>query len=135
MQQQVRHTMKKLTGTKRRFGFREEIFVLYYAVSDKRTPIFAKLFAGISLIYLISPIDLVPDFIPVAGFLDDLIIVPLLLHIAFLLLPAEVKESGWSKAGKHVVRLRIAFFVIILAILALLTGIFFAVKALLQHLG
>ena len=65
----------------------------------------------------------------------DLIVVPLLLHISFLLLPAEVKETGWTKAGKHMVRLRIAFFVIILAILALLTGIFFAVKALLQHLS
>ena len=133
--QQLKHTVRKVTGTKRRFGFREEIFVLYYGISDKRTPIFAKLFAGISLIYLISPIDLIPDIIPVAGFLDDLIVVPLLLHISFLLLPAEVRELGWSKAGKHMVRLRIAFFVIILAILALLTGIFFAVKALLQHLS
>ncbi|HSM62649.1 MAG TPA: YkvA family protein, partial [Gillisia sp.] len=55
---------------------KSEIQVLSIAYSDKRTPWTAKLLIGLTVGYLLSPIDLVPDFIPVLGILDDLILVP-----------------------------------------------------------
>lgn len=59
-----------------------EIQVLIFAYSDRRTPFIAKLVIGLTVGYLLSPIDLVPDFIPVLGLLDDLIIVPLLITLS-----------------------------------------------------
>ena len=118
----------------RRLSYLQEIFVLYYGVRDSRTPWYAKLTAFLALVYLISPFDLIPDFIPVAGYLDDLLIVPLILHLAYRLLPPGVKESGWEKARKHILRLRIAFFVLLLLVIGLLTGIFFLMRSILHSL-
>ena len=94
----------------------------------------AKFIAFFSLAYLISPIDLIPDFIPVAGYLDDLVIVPLLLHIAFRLLPAEVKASCWEKARIHIRKLQIALIILVILIASLLFAIFLLVKSFLHHL-
>jgi uncharacterized membrane protein YkvA (DUF1232 family) len=113
--------------------FRQEVLVLYFAVRDSRTPFYAKLPAVLSLLYLLSPIDLIPDFIPVLGYLDDLVVVPLLLHIAFRLLPAGVKESSMLKAISHARQLRIAFFIIALLLISLLAGIFFLIQHLLSQ--
>jgi uncharacterized membrane protein YkvA (DUF1232 family) len=112
----------------------QEIFVLYYGIKDGRTPLPAKLTAFFALAYLLSPFDLIPDFIPLAGYLDDLIIVPFLLHVAFRLLPVEVKESGWIKTRKHVVKLRIAFLILLLLLIALLAGVFFLIRSIVHHL-
>jgi len=107
--------------------FRQEVFVLYFAIRDDRTPLLAKLPAIFSLIYLISPVDLIPDFIPFIGYLDDLIIVPLLFHLSFRLLPASVRESSTLKAIAHARRLRLALLIIVLVLLASLAGIFFLI--------
>jgi uncharacterized membrane protein YkvA (DUF1232 family) len=115
------------------FSFLNELFVLYYAITDKRTPLHAKLAAIIALIYLVSPIDLIPDFIPVAGYLDDLVIVPLLLHVAFRLLPDQIKNESWAKAKSHLVKLRILFAVVVLFILGIMAAVFLLVKELLHH--
>jgi uncharacterized membrane protein YkvA (DUF1232 family) len=108
--------------------FRQEVLVLYFAIRDPRTPLYARLPAVFSLIYLLSPIDIIPDFIPVLGYLDDLIIVPLLLHISFRLLPAPVREDCTLKAISHGRKLRIAFIIIFLILAALLAGIFFLIS-------
>lgn len=63
---------------------------VYYAMLDKRTPTIAKIFAAITLAYLMSPIDLIPDFIPVLGILDDLILVPIMLRITVSLIPEDL---------------------------------------------
>ena len=118
----------------KRVGYLREIFILYYSIRDSRTPWYAKLTAFFALAYLISPIDLIPDFIPIAGYLDDLVIVPLLLHIAYTLLPAAVQETGRVKAWKHIVRLRIAFFIFLLFVIGLLVGIFFLMERIFHHL-
>ncbi|KIA89006.1 YkvA family protein [Kaistella jeonii] len=76
---------------------KQESITIYYALRDKRTPLIAKIFAGITIAYLLSPIDLIPDFIPVLGILDDLILVPILIKITVSLIPddlyAEIKEN------------------------------------------
>lgn len=67
-----------------------ETQVLLLAYKDKRTPLAAKILIGLTIGYLLSPIDLIPDFIPVLGLLDDLIIVPLLISISIRLIPEIV---------------------------------------------
>jgi len=66
-----------------------DIPVVFIALKKKETPIVAKVFAGIAIGYALSPIDLIPDFIPVIGLLDDLIIVPILISITIKLIPEE----------------------------------------------
>jgi len=76
---------------------KSEVDVLIVAYKDRRTPLSAKLLVGITVGYLLSPIDLIPDFIPVLGLLDDLIIVPLLIIASRKLIPpivlAEAREA------------------------------------------
>lgn len=67
-----------------------DIPALVIALKDKETPIAAKILAGIVVIYALSPIDLIPDFIPVLGYLDDLIILPALIVLTLKLIPADV---------------------------------------------
>jgi uncharacterized membrane protein YkvA (DUF1232 family) len=74
-----------------------EIHVLIIAYSDRRTPFIAKLVVGLTVGYLLSPIDLVPDFIPVLGLLDDLIIVPLLITLSIRLIPVIVIADAKQK--------------------------------------
>ena len=73
---------------------RSEIQVLIIAYKDKRTPLSARVLIGITIGYLLSPIDLIPDFIPVFGLLDDLIIVPALVALSIKLIPAIVLSDA-----------------------------------------
>lgn len=57
-------------------GLKAEIFVLYLAARDPRTPLCAKLLVAGIVAYALGPIDLIPDFVPVLGYLDDLILIP-----------------------------------------------------------
>ena len=68
---------------------KEDIPAIYLALKHHETPILAKITAGITIVYALSPIDLIPDFIPVLGLLDDLIILPLLIAITIKLIPKE----------------------------------------------
>ena len=63
-----------------------DIPALFIAMKKRETPIAAKIIAGIAVGYALSPIDLIPDFIPVLGYLDDLIILPLLVALAIRLI-------------------------------------------------
>ena len=69
-----------------------EIPALFPALKGKETPLLAKILAGITAGYALSPIDLIPDFIPVLGYLDDLILLPALAALTIRLIPAEVME-------------------------------------------
>ncbi|MGN6715242.1 YkvA family protein [Anaerocolumna jejuensis] len=67
-----------------------DIPAVFLALSEKETPISAKLLAGITIAYALSPIDLIPDFIPVLGYLDDIIILPCLIALTVRLIPPAV---------------------------------------------
>lgn len=69
---------------------KQNLFVLYLSYQDSRTPWYAKVVAICVVAYAFSPIDLIPDFIPVLGYLDDLIIVPLGILLALKLIPTNV---------------------------------------------
>ena len=71
-----------------------DIPALFLAIKDNDTPILAKVFAGITVAYALSPIDLVPDFIPVLGYLDDVIILPLLIALTIKYIPKDVLERS-----------------------------------------
>ena len=75
-----------------------EAQVLMIAYKDSRTPLSAKILIGITVGYLLSPIDLIPDFIPVLGWLDDLLIVPLLISASIKLIPAIVLSNARETA-------------------------------------
>lgn len=69
---------------------KQKLAALYLACKRKDTPIIAKIVAGITVGYALSPIDLIPDFIPVLGYIDDIIILPLLIILAIKLIPDSI---------------------------------------------
>jgi uncharacterized membrane protein YkvA (DUF1232 family) len=75
-----------------------EVHTLYMAYRDPRTPWYAKLFIGCVVGYALSPIDVIPDFIPVLGYVDDMIIVPLGVAIALKMIPPGVLDDCREKA-------------------------------------
>ncbi|MEO5827346.1 MAG: YkvA family protein [Luteimonas sp.] len=77
---------------------RQQTLVVYFAARDPRTPWFVRVIALLVAAYALSPIDLIPDFIPVLGFVDDLILVPLGLVLVVRLTPAEVMLSARRQA-------------------------------------
>jgi uncharacterized membrane protein YkvA (DUF1232 family) len=77
-----------------------ELYALYFAYKDPRVPLYARIFAACVVGYALSPIDLIPDFIPVLGYLDDLIIVPAGIWLSLKMIPAAVKAESREKAQK-----------------------------------
>lgn len=109
-----------------------QVFALYLAYRDPRTPWFAKAFAALVVGYAFSPIDLIPDFIPILGYLDDLILLPLGVKIALGLIPtdimAECREKARSQrgAGKPVSYLAGVMIVLFWVVLFLLAMLYFS---------
>ena len=79
-------------------NIKADIPAVFIALKDQNTPIIAKIFAGITGGYALSPIDLIPDFIPVLGYLDDIIILPVLVMVTIKLIPDEVWQRSKEKA-------------------------------------
>ena len=77
-----------------------DIPAVFLALKRKETPWYAKLLAGLTVGYALSPIDLIPDFIPVLGYLDDLIILPALVALTIRLIPQEVIAECRAQAGE-----------------------------------
>jgi len=109
---------------------KQEVYALYLAYRDPRVPWYARLAAALVVGYAFSPIDLIPDFIPVLGYLDDLVVVPLGAALAIRLIPATVladcreraqaelaagKPTNWIAAG-----VVIAIWLLLAALAALL---------------
>ena len=76
-----------------------EVYALYLAYRDPRVAWHARLFTACVVAYALSPIDLIPDFIPVLGYLDDLILIPLGIKIALSMIPPQVMAESRAKAG------------------------------------
>lgn len=77
-----------------------ELKALQVAIAENLVPWYVKVLIIITLGYAFSPIDLIPDFIPVLGLLDDLIIVPILIYLSVKLIPKNVMEECRIKAGR-----------------------------------
>lgn len=83
-----------------------EITTLYYAYQDPKLDLLPKIIILFTLGYALSPIDLIPDFIPVLGYLDDLVIVPALISLSIKLIPKEIFASAREKAIKEPLKLK-----------------------------
>lgn len=103
-----------------------ETYALYLAYIDPTVPWYAKAFAALVVAYAVSPIDLIPDFIPILGYLDDLIIVPVGIAIALRLIPPEavarprMQAASASAESKLNTRAGAAIVVAIWAVAAIL---------------
>lgn len=75
-----------------------DVPAIFIALHKKETPILAKVLALITIIYALSPIDLIPDFIPVLGFLDDVILLPLFISLTIKLIPDDIFNQCQQEA-------------------------------------
>jgi len=93
--------LKKIKGRVHRVKqkIKIEIHALFLAYKDNRTPWYAKVLLLITVGYALSPIDLIPDFIPILGYLDDIIILPLLIALAVKMIPKEILKECRDKAA------------------------------------
>jgi uncharacterized membrane protein YkvA (DUF1232 family) len=76
---------------------KQEFAVYRLVLKHPQTPLIAKVFLGLAVGYLLLPFDLIPDFIPVLGQLDDVVIIPLLVYIALLFIPKYIIQSCRSQ--------------------------------------
>ncbi|WP_445936164.1 YkvA family protein [Pigmentiphaga sp. YJ18] len=103
---------------------KQDVVAIWLAARDPRTPWMAKVLALLVAAYAVSPIDLIPDFIPVLGYLDDLIIVPLGILLVVRLIPAdlmaEFRRSAADMSSRPVSRAAAAVFIAIWVLAAAL---------------
>ena len=71
-------------------SLKRDIPAVFLALKSKNTPILAKILAAVTVAYALSPIDLIPDFVPVLGYLDDVLLLPALIALTVKLIPPEV---------------------------------------------
>jgi uncharacterized membrane protein YkvA (DUF1232 family) len=81
-------------------ALKAQLLALWFSRSHPDMPLLAKLFAGLVVAYAASPIDLIPDFIPVIGYLDDVILVPLGIYFVLRLIPEHVLAVSRTQAEK-----------------------------------
>ena len=109
-------------------ALKRELLAIYYATQDKECPLASQVIAAIAVGYALSPIDLIPDFIPVLGIIDDLLLLPALLWLAIRLMPAGLMERARQRADNEPLRLAkalpaaLVFGMIWLALLLWLVG-------------
>lgn len=105
---------------------KRDVVALWIAARDARTPRPAKLGAALVAAYALSPIDLIPDFVPVLGYLDDLILVPLGVAIVLRMIPADLladyRRAAEARAQRPVSRLAAAVIILIWLSLAAFAG-------------
>ena len=82
-------------------AFKRELIVYQRVLRDKRTPVVAKLFLGLAIGYLLMPFDLIPDFIPVIGHLDDVVILPALVFLALRRIPREIVAKHREQVARE----------------------------------
>jgi uncharacterized membrane protein YkvA (DUF1232 family) len=85
---------------------KKEIMAIYYAYQHPKLGVLPKIIILFTLGYALSPIDLIPDFIPVLGYLDDLLILPVLIMLSIKLIPHEIMEESRKKAENQPLRLK-----------------------------
>jgi len=83
-------------------NLKAETYALYLAARDPRTPWYAKVLIACIVAYAFSPIDLIPDFVPVLGYLDDLVLIPMGVALALKLVPSHVLAECRSRARETI---------------------------------
>ncbi len=107
---------------------KQETFALALAARDPRVPWYARVFMALVVAYAFSPLDLIPDFVPILGYLDDLVLVPLGLWLALKMVPEPIMAECRARAaeatasGRPTSRVAAIVIVAIWVTLALLAG-------------
>ena len=94
----TRKFLKDMSLKEKAKQLKTDIPAVYLALNDKKTPWYAKLFAALTVVYALSPIDFIPDFIPILGYLDDLIILPSLVALTVKFIPKDVFDEYRKQA-------------------------------------
>jgi uncharacterized membrane protein YkvA (DUF1232 family) len=116
--------MRSFTSFKQRVeDMMSDVYALYLARNDPRVPWYAKAIIVLTVLYALSPIDLIPDFIPFFGYLDDLIIIPLGIALAIWLMPEDVWEEYREQARTGFADIRLNSWEGVLLILFIMLGI------------
>ncbi|MDD5065959.1 MAG: YkvA family protein [bacterium] len=130
--------MQKKNLKERARELKTEAYALYLAYRDPRVPWYAKAFAACVVAYALSPIDLIPDFIPVLGYLDDLVLIPLGIALAVKMIPGPVMLEARGKARILLDRKRpvnwMAGLIIIIVWLSLAGALILVIKYLIKKL-
>lgn len=109
-------------------ALKNEVFAVYLAAKDPRTPWYAKVLIFLVVAHTLSPIDLIPDFIPILGYLDDLIITPLGLALAIRLIPVGVLEEAREKVAGSSVERSVRIVGVFVIVLVWIIIIFFIIR-------
>ena len=104
---------------------KRDLPAVFFALKDSKTPLLAKLLAGLTVLYAFSPIDLIPDWVPVLGLVDDILLLPLLITLTIKLIPKEVWQRSQEKASRMNLKVKVRWYyvlpvLILWAILAVL---------------
>jgi len=105
-----------------------EVYTLYKAYMDPRVPWYVKVLIVLLLGYFISPIDLIPDFIPIIGYLDDLIIISLTIYLIVKLMPSEVYQDCRNKAICEPISVKSKWVVTLLIVLTWFIAIYLVLR-------
>jgi uncharacterized membrane protein YkvA (DUF1232 family) len=117
------------TWKERAGELKTEVYALYLGYKDPHTPWYARIFATLVVGYAFSPIDLIPDPIPILGYLDDLVLVPLGVQLALKMIPGEVMADAREQAtevmaqGKPVNKIAATVIILIWVSLAALAAV------------
>jgi uncharacterized membrane protein YkvA (DUF1232 family) len=114
-------------------SLRRDVLALYLAVRDPRVPWYAKALAALVAAYALSPIDPIPDFIPVLGYLDEMIVLPLGIATVVRLIPADVMDDLRIQADERILTRPRSLAGAVLVILLWLTGAAFLVRFILAR--
>ena len=87
-----------MSHKERAAALKTDIPAVFLALKAKETPLIAKIAAGITVAYALSPIVLIPDFVPILGYLDDVILLPALVSLTLKLIPSDIMEACRTQA-------------------------------------
>lgn len=123
----IKNVMRKTIGSWKQWArnLKMEIHALYLACKDPRMPFFAKLFACCLVAYAFSPIDLIPDFIPVLGYLDELVLLPLGIALALKMIPEALLAECRERAQEAMSRKKPMSWIAALGIIGIWAGVAF----------
>jgi len=114
----MERTMKIIKKMKEKAKkLKNEITAIYYAYQNPDVKLLPKIIIIFTVGYALSPIDLIPDFIPLLGYLDDLIIIPALITLSIKLLPNDIMDKARQKALQNPIQLKKNWFFAVLFIL------------------
>lgn len=83
---------------------KQDVLVLWFAIRSPNTPTIPKILAFLAVAYAFSPIDLIPDFIPILGYVDDLILIPIMVFLILKMIPNSVLQTARVEANEWLIQ-------------------------------